>query len=193
MPFKHPVETGLKKELRNHNRKLFLCLPQRIGRNSTNVRFKLLFLKINLHFVTSNQISSYGKLNLPLLYSRNARKTLTDRKLHETWNKTFSRNSSPLWIVWRHVFKIKFILIHEYQHKSTRVNTNLHESTQVRHESTRVWHKSTRINRSLTRVNTNQHESNTSQHESKPINKSIKRVSKSPTQVNTNQHKSKSV
>ena len=33
---------------------------------------------------------------------------------------------------------IKSILIHEYQHKSTRVNTNKHDSTQDRHESARV-------------------------------------------------------
>ena len=98
MPFKHPVETGLKKELRNHNRKLFLCLPQRIGRNSTNVRFRLLFLKINLHFVTSNQISSYGKLNLPLLYSTNARKTLTDRTsiLHVFYSVRKETTHKPL-------------------------------------------------------------------------------------------------
>ena len=50
-------------------------------------------------------------------------------------------------------FKIKSILIHEYQHKSTRVNTNQHESDTTQHES-------------LTRVNTNQHESKTSQQES---------------------------
>ena len=61
---------------------------------------------------------------------------------------------------------VKSILIHEYQHKSTRVNTNQHESTRVWHESTRVRHKSTQINTSLTRVNTSQHESDTSQHES---------------------------
>ena len=64
---------------------------------------------------------------------------------------------------------IKSILIHEYQYKSTRVNTN-------QHESTRVWHESTRINTSPKRVNT-----------------SLTRVNTSPTQVNTNQHKSKSV
>ena len=41
---------------------------------------------------------------------------------------------------------IKSILMHEYQHKSTRVNTSQHESTLL---------------------NTNQHESDMSQHESK--------------------------
>ena len=40
------------------------------------------------------------------------------------------------------IFEIKSILVHEYQHKSTRVNT------------------------SLKQVNTNQRESDTSQHES---------------------------
>ena len=61
---------------------------------------------------------------------------------------------------------IKSILIHKYQHKSTRINTNQNESTRVQHESTRVRHESTRINTSPTRVNTNQHESDTNQHES---------------------------
>ena len=37
----------------------------KIGENATNI-LKLLFFMINLHFVTSNQISSYRKLNLPL-------------------------------------------------------------------------------------------------------------------------------
>ena len=55
---------------------------------------------------------------------------------------------------------------HEYQHKSTRVNTNQYESTRVRHEPTRINTSLTQVNTSSTRVNTNQHESNTSQHES---------------------------
>ena len=50
------------------------------------------------------------------------------------------------------VFWIKSILIHEYQHNSTRVNTSQHESTRVRHESTRVRHESTRISMSLKQV-----------------------------------------
>ena len=37
----------------------------KIGVNTTNVS-KLLFFTTNLHFVTSNQISTYRKLNLPL-------------------------------------------------------------------------------------------------------------------------------
>ena len=57
------------------------------------------------------------------------------------------------------LFWIKSILIHEYQHKSTPVNTN-------QHESTRINTSLTRVNMSPTRVNTNQHESNKSQHES---------------------------
>ena len=81
---------------------------------------------------------------------------------------------------------IKSILIHEYQHKSTRVNTNQHESTRVRHESTEVRHESTRINtrqhesntsqHESTRVNTNQHESDTSQHESTRVQHESTRV-----------------
>ena len=56
------------KELRNFKRKLFLCPPQKIGENTTNIS-KLLFFTINLHFVTSNQISTYRKLNFPLTSS----------------------------------------------------------------------------------------------------------------------------
>ena len=49
---------------------------------------------------------------------------------------------------------IKSIIIHEYQHKSTRVNTNQHKSDTSQHES-----------------NTSQHESDTSQHESTQVKK----------------------
>ena len=44
---------------------------------------------------------------------------------------------------------IKSILIHEYQHKSIRINTS---PTRINTILTRVRHKSTRINTSLTRV-----------------------------------------
>ena len=40
----------------------------KIGENTTNI-LKLLFFTINLHSVTSNQISTYRKLNLPLTSS----------------------------------------------------------------------------------------------------------------------------
>ena len=40
----------------------------KIGENTTNI-LKLLFFIINLHSVTSNQISTYRKLNLPLTSS----------------------------------------------------------------------------------------------------------------------------
>ena len=64
---------------------------------------------------------------------------------------------------------IKSIPIYECQYKSTRVNTNQHESNTSQHESTRVRHESTRINTSPIRIITNQHKSDTShenQHES---------------------------
>ena len=71
---------------------------------------------------------------------------------------------------------IKSILIHEYQHKSTGVKKNQHESTRINTSLTRInasptrvntnQHQSTRVNMSPTQVNTNQHESNSSQHES---------------------------
>ena len=43
------------------------------------------------------------------------------------------------------IFLIKSILIHEYQHKSTQINTNQHESY-----TSPAW-----VNTSPTRVNTN--------------------------------------
>ena len=59
----------------------------KIGKNTTNI-LKLLFFKIHLHFITSNQISTYRKLNLPLkqyffclLTSRNPKKTQTDQSM----------------------------------------------------------------------------------------------------------------
>ena len=74
------------------------------------------------------------------------------------------------------LFRIKSILIHEYQHNSTRVNMNQYESTQVRNESTRVrhesdtiQHESARVLHNSTRINTSQKASNRSQHESTQI------------------------
>ena len=67
----------------------------------------------------------------------------------------------------QHFRKIKSILILEYQHKSTQVNTNptkhntnqhepntsrQHEYNTSQQESTRVWHKPTRVQRELTQV-----------------------------------------
>ena len=72
---------------------------------------------------------------------------------------------------------IKSILIHEYQHKSTRVNTNQHESDTTQHES-------------LTRVNTNQHESKTSQHEFDTSQHESTVVKDCPRWVSMSQHKS---
>ena len=68
-------------------------------------------------------------------------------------------------IVTRCLKAIKSILIHEYQHKSTRVNTNQYESDTNQHES-----------------DTSQHKSETSQHEST-------QVKKCPRWVNMSQHK----
>ena len=58
-------------ELRNYKQKLFLCLPQTKTQNRRkhNQHFKLLFSAINLHSVTSNQIYTFRKLNLPLTSS----------------------------------------------------------------------------------------------------------------------------
>ena len=51
----------LLKELQNYNRKLFLCPPQKSAEAHPT------FLK--LHFCTSEQMSTYGKLNLLLIKS----------------------------------------------------------------------------------------------------------------------------
>ena len=47
---------------------------------------------------------------------------------------------------------IKSILIHEYQRKSTRFDTNQHESTRVQHESERTNTSPTRVSTSLKQV-----------------------------------------
>ena len=47
--------------------KITFVSTTKIGKN--NQHFKLLFLTINLRFVTSNQISKYRTLNLPLTSS----------------------------------------------------------------------------------------------------------------------------
>ena len=67
---------------------------------------------------------------------------------------------------------IKSILIHEYQDKSSRVNTSQHELTRIRHESTRTKTSLTQINTSPTSVNTNQNGSTRYRHESTRINTS---------------------
>ena len=75
------------------------------------------------------------------------------------------------------------ILIHKYQHKSTRVNTNQHESDTSQHESTRVNTSPTRVNTSLKRVNTSPTQVNTNQHKSKSVLDGLTWVNTSPTRV----------
>ena len=48
--------------------KVIFVSATKIGKNTTNI-FKLLYFTINLHFVTSNHISAYRKLNFPLTSS----------------------------------------------------------------------------------------------------------------------------
>ena len=55
------------KELQNYKWNYF-CVRHKIGANATNI-LKLLFFIINLHFVTSHQLSTSRKLNLPLTSS----------------------------------------------------------------------------------------------------------------------------
>ena len=44
----------------------FFCVCQKNIVRENNQHFKLLFFIIDLHFITSNQIYTFGKLNLPL-------------------------------------------------------------------------------------------------------------------------------
>ena len=69
------------------------------------------------------------------------------------WRCFFELNGIS--IIFSREIEIKSILIHKYQHGSTRVNTN-------QHKSARINTSLTRINTSPTWVNTNQHESKTS-------------------------------
>ena len=79
----------------------------KISENTISI-CKLLFFKINLHFVTSNQIFTYRKLNLPLLnkiylsllYSRNAKKASNYQSLLQTFDKPLKETADkPLKIV----------------------------------------------------------------------------------------------
>ena len=45
--------------------KVIFVSATKTGENTTNIS-KLLFFTIHLHFITSNQTSTYRKLNLPL-------------------------------------------------------------------------------------------------------------------------------
>ena len=73
---------------------------------------------------------------------------------------------------------IKSILIHEYQRKSTQIDTSPTRvnTNRVRHEPTRINTSLTRVNTSCARVITNQRASNRSQHESDRIQTESTRV-----------------
>ena len=78
---------------------------------------------------------------------------------------------------------INSLLIHEYQHVSTQVNTNQYEPDTSQHESTRIRHECTRrtCTTDLTRINTSPIRVNTSPT---PVSTSLKRVIR----VNWTQH-----
>ena len=66
------------RELRNYKRKFIFGPDTKIGENTINT-LNCCFFTVSLHFVTSNQISTYRKLNMSLtssiyLVSRNAKK-----------------------------------------------------------------------------------------------------------------------
>ena len=71
------------------------------------------------------------------------------------------------------IYKIttKFILIHEYQRKSTQIDTSPTRvnTNRVRHEPTRINTSLTRVNTSFARAITNQRESNRIQTESTQV------------------------
>ena len=72
----------------------------KIGENTTNI-LKLLFFIINLHSVTSNQIPTYRKLNLPLTSSiyfvfwplEMQKKTRTDQSIPRVFLVCLKRNN----------------------------------------------------------------------------------------------------
>ena len=72
----------------------------KIGKNTNNIS-NLTFFKIDLHIVTSNQLSTSGKLNLPLtnsiyflffITSRNAKKTQTNQNIQRVFLLCLKRN-----------------------------------------------------------------------------------------------------
>ena len=73
--------------------------PTKIGESTTNIT-KLLFFTINLHFVTSNQIYPFRKLNLPLSSSISfvflplemQKKTQTDESMPRVFLLCLKRN-----------------------------------------------------------------------------------------------------
>ena len=76
--------------------------------------------------------------------------------------------------------RIKSILIHECQHKSTRINTSQHKYDTNQHESDTSQHESTRVRHESTRIKLVRRESTLVRHQSIRINTS-------PTRVNTSQ------
>ena len=63
---------------------------------------------------------------------------------------------------------IKSILIHEYQHESTRINTGPTRVDTSQHKSTRVQHEQHESDTSQHDYNTNQHEAARVQNRSRP-------------------------
>ena len=79
--------------------KFIFVSTTKIGENTTNIS-KLLFFTINLHFVTSNQITTFRKLNLPpsssiyfvFFTSINAKKTQKDQSMPRVFLLCLKRN-----------------------------------------------------------------------------------------------------
>ena len=91
------------KELRIHNRKLFLCPPQKDVKTQTAFRaaifqdkFKLWHVKLTI-FIKKSKFSSYRQYLFALLFSEKPKKTRTHRPKYTTsfllWRETINKLS----------------------------------------------------------------------------------------------------
>ena len=128
---------------------------------------------LDLTKYTDFKMFIYFKMFVTSMFENFLWKSLAIVKLQV--NQFFPKNQLVHKCFQKQQLKIKSILIHEHQHKSTRVQ---HESTRVENKSTRVWQESTRINTSQHKFDTSQHESarvqNKSRWDSSQILRTIK-------------------
>ena len=88
------------KELRNYNRKLFLCPPQKQAETQTKIlncffqnKFTLWHIRLNI-YIWKTQFSSHKHYLFGLLFSRNGKKTHTGQSILLTFLLCLKRNVS---------------------------------------------------------------------------------------------------